>query len=141
MINDSLTNLYEYLFNKFYPQVSENVYYMNPPTSLTTDDSKNGFVVIKVSTIEDKSEFHLNAYAYTRVNICVFIPSMKRGRLNKTLYSRYENAVKEVISNSFDDNSPYTIDDNSMLEYDDFYNHNDITFNLFIKSFKVIINI
>lgn len=141
MIDDSLTNLYEYLFNKFCPQVSKNVYYMNPPTSLTSDDSKNGFIVIKAFEIKDESEFSLGAYATTRVNICAFVPSQKRGRLNKTLYKRFENAVKDVIRNSFnDDKSPYSIVEDSMLEYDDFYNQNDITFNLFIKSFKVIIN-
>lgn len=141
MIDDSLTNLYEYLFDKFCPQVSKNVYYMNPPTSLTSDDSKNGFIVIKAFEIKDESEFSLGAYATTRVNICAFVPSQKRGRLNKTLYKRFENAVKDVIRNSFnDDKSPYSIVEDSMLEYDDFYNQNDITFNLFIKSFKVIIN-
>lgn len=143
MINESRHNLMEYLYNLLYDRVSKNVYLLGVPTELTASDKKDGFVVIRVGSINDASEFSRQAYGWARCYVEAYIPTLSRGRYNKAKYVEWENALNEVINEKAEtpDSDTYTIELDSVLNYDDDDDSNsDNRFFLFVKSFVVTIN-
>lgn len=143
MVEESRIDIYNYLYNLFYGTVTENVYSMNEPQELTDDDTKDGFIVIRVGDIRDDSEFHLSACGWVRVFIEAYIPPMSRGRLDKTKYKAMEDAINQVIDTEIasNTNAHYSIESDGILSMDDNADTNaNNSYYMFIKSFIVNID-
>lgn len=143
MTDESRIGLYDYIYGLFFGVVSDNVYQMNEPQELTESDMKNGFIVIRVGNVYDESEFYLNTYGVARVYIEAYIPPMSRGRLDRTKFKTFEDAINNVINNEIHNGtSPiYSINDDGVLSMDDTLNTNaDNEFYMLIKSFIVTID-
>jgi hypothetical protein len=117
---------------------------MGEPQELTSSDTTNGFIVIRVGNIIDESEFHLNAFGQARVYIVAYIPVRSRGRLDSDKYKEMEKAIMDVISDEVandDESKDYHIIEESLLSSDNFDSTNrDNPYHQFIKSFIVQID-
>lgn len=142
MVNESRIDLYDYLYNLFYDVVTKNVYAMREPSELTQSDSKDGFIVIRVGSINDASEFVGEAYARVRCYVQAFVPPISRGRLDYDKYAVFENAIVNVIKNATEDeNASYYIESDDILSSDAEETENaNNAFYTFIKSFIVVID-
>lgn len=142
MFDNSRIGLYEYLYDLFYGVVMDNVYSISEPQELTESDVQDGFIVIKIDTMLDNSEFDREAYGQVRCNVYVYVPPISRGRLDFDKYKEFEDAVNNVIENArFDRNLKYLVEDGNTLSSDTFEITNaDNTFFMFIKSFIVTIS-
>lgn len=142
MFDNSRIGLYEYLYDLFYGVVTDNVYSISEPQELTESDVQDGFIVIKIDTMLDNSEFDREAYGRVRCNVYVYVPPISRGRLDFDKYKEFEDAVNNVIENArFDRNLKYLVEDGNTLSSDTFEITNaDNTFFMFIKSFIVTIS-
>lgn len=143
MFEKSRIGIYDYLYNLFYNVVTKNVYSMHEPEELTQDDTKGGFIVIRVGDIQDMSEFRANAYGQVRCYVEAYVPPMSRGRLDYAKYEAFEKKIEEVIENAIASggNEDYSIQDEEILSMDtkeDSQSNNQ--YFLFIKSFIVTIN-
>lgn len=141
MINDSRIDIYDYLA-KIMKAVTPNVYSMAEPTENTSSDVDNGFIVTRVGTLNDDSEFSGEAYMWARCTVTAYVPKKTRGRLNKDLYKTFENGINNVIKAEQEDNGGnYYVLPNSVVSMDD-----DETaqqgnqYHVFIKSFVVVID-
>lgn len=142
MVNESRIDLYDYLYNIFYDVVTKNVYSMQEPQELTTSDTKDGFIVIRVGDIYDESEFVGQAYGSVRCYVEAFVPPITRGRLAFDRYKEYEDAITRAIKVAA--NTPhetYIIREGSALSMDggETTNANNLFFT-FVKSFIVDIS-
>lgn len=142
MIDKSRIALYDYLYSLLHGVVTNNVHSMGEPSETTQDEADNGFVVTKVGDIEDESEFEGNAYAWARCYIYAYVPKMSRGRLHKKKYKEYEDAILDVIKNAeTHQDSDYYIMPETTISMDDNANtQKGNQYNLFVKSFIVVIN-
>lgn len=139
MFEAKRTSLYDFVYSLFYNVVTKNVYMMNEPQELTSDDVKNGFIVIRIGNINDESQFNGNAYAWSRVFIEAYVPAKSRGRIDMGKYKRFEDSINDVITQaSQDGESDYTLALESVLSMDgeETSNSNNIFF-MFIKSFII----
>ena len=142
MVDESRTNIYDYLYGIIYDVVTKNVYRIREPQELTKSDTENGFVVIHVGNIVDESEFTGNAYGWVRCNIEAFVPMSKRGIVNKEKYKAFEDSINAVIDNASQDASgTYHVQEGSVLsmDSDEMSTANNAYFT-FIKSFIVNID-
>lgn len=143
MINESRIAIYDYLKTLF-SDVTPNIYRMKIPSDTTADDVKNGFIVIRVGGINDESEFGLDAYGWVRCYVSAYVPQKTRGRLDSTKFSAFEDGINTIIRSLMDvsqNNSEYFIMTDSVLSMDD--DEDTIKgnqYNVFIKSFVVVIN-
>lgn len=140
MLNPSRIDIYDYLYGLFYGEVTENVYSMNEPQELTESDARDGFLVLHVGNLVDESEFSGEAFGEVRCFVEAFIPPISRGRLNKTLYNRYEKAINKVIKDASQvADGSYYIQEGTVvsLDGDEASTANNVYFT-FIKSFIVI---
>lgn len=140
MVNESRSDLNDYLYGLFYGTVTENVYPKGVPTELKESDVKNGFIVIKAGSINDKGEFRKQTYASVRCYVEVYVPVISRGRFNKKRYKELEDAVNEVIDNEIaqPSSTTYTINEDDIFTYDDEEEgRGDNRFHIFIKTFVV----
>lgn len=143
MFSKSRIGVYDYLYGLFYNVVTKNVYSMHEPQELTSSDTKDGFIVIRVGDIQDRSEFTAEAYAQVRCYVEAYVPTMSRGRLDYGKYADYENKIENVLEGAIASggSSPYSIQDDEILSMDtkeDSQSNNQ--YFLLIKSFIVNIN-
>lgn len=115
---------------------------MGEPSETTQDEADNGFVVTQVGDINDESEFDGDAYAWARCYIYAYVPKISRGRLNKKMYRKYEDAILDVIKNAEKhQDSKYYIMPETTISMDE--NHNTQKgnqYSIFAKSFVVVID-
>lgn len=142
MLNNSRLDIYNYLYNLFYDVVTKNVYSMNEPQELTTSDTQDGFIVLRVGNLIDESEFSCEAYGEARVYVEAYVPTKTRGRLDKAKYEYFEREILRVIDKaSKERDGIYHIQDGSMLSMDDMEDSNaNNVFYMFIRSFVVTID-
>lgn len=143
MVNESRLDIYSYIYNLLYGTVSNNVYTMNEPQELTESDVNDGFIVIRVDSVYDNSEFRSETYSQARVFVEAYVPPKSRGRLDKTKYKAFEDAITEAIVDEMNEGTDehYTILSDGILSIDDvdFTNANN-AFYLYVKSFIVNID-
>jgi len=142
MVNESRIDIYDYLYNLFYDVVTKNVYSMQEPQELSASDTKDGFIVIRVGSLNDESEFVGQAYGRVRCYVQAFVPPISRGRLDFKKYKEYEDGINAVIKLATEsDSGTYTIQEESVLSSDaeETSTSNNLFFT-FIKSFVVIID-
>lgn len=143
MVNISRSDINDYLYNLFYEVVTKNVYLIDVPTELTNSDTKDGFMVINIGTLNDESEFSKQTYGWVRCFVEVYVPVLSRGRFNRAKYKEFEDAINEVIENEIANptSEVYSIQDGSTLSADDDEGSNpDNRFTMFIRSFIVNID-
>ena len=140
MFNQSRIDIYDYLYNLFYDVVTKNVYAMREPQELTKNDTENGFLVIRVGSINDEGEFRGESYARVRCYVEAYVPPISRGRLDYDKYHLFEDSITEVIKQESQSGTSeiYDIEEDSVLSSDveETSNANNSYF-LFIKSFVV----
>ena len=142
MLDESRINIYEYLYGKVYNVVTKNVYSMREPQDLSRSDTLDGFVVIHVGDINDRSEFNRQAYGWARCYIEAFVPQAPRGRLDIEKYRAFEDGINDIIytSSKMADDT-YSIDESSVLSMDGSETRNaNNAYYTFIKSFIVNID-
>ena len=143
MVNESRNDLIEYLYNLLYDKVSKNVYPVGVPTELTSSDTTNGFIVIRLGAVNDESEFAKHTFGWVRCYFDVYVPVLSRGRYNKAKYKAMEDAINQIIDETVEDSGSdvYAVQEDSVLSFDDDEHSNaDNRFFLFIKSFIVTID-
>ena len=143
MIEQSRIKIYDFLYNLFYDKVTKNVYAMTVPQELTPSDREDGFLVLRVGSIDDESEFMGETYGRVRCFVQAFIPPISKGRLDWTKYTTWEKEVLEVINTEIQapNSEVYRIESDGILSYDsDEIRNDDNRFNLFIKSFIITID-
>lgn len=142
MVDESRIGIYDYLYSLLYDVVTKNVYSMAEPTDNTKDDAENGFIVTRVGTIQDQSEFSGETYAQVRCYIIAYIPKKTRGRLNKELYKEFEDGILEVIHNAENttDETYYIMPDTTISMDDNETSQKGNQFHTFVKSFIVVID-
>lgn len=144
MLNESRADIYDYLYNLFYGEVTENVYLMEEPQELESTDRNDGFIVIYVGDIRDESEFSRQAYGWVRCYITAYVPPISRGRVDVEKYREFEEAINRVINDEAGsgNNETYSIQEDSIISTDDSDTSNaNNQFFVFIKSFIVNIDI
>lgn len=142
MVEESRIALYEYLKSVF-SGVSENIYSMRVPTENSTEDTKNGFIVIEIGNIVDESEFDLQAYAEVRCFVTAYVPQKTRGRLDSSKYAVFENSINAALHAEIDNPTSdiYYIQRDRILSMDDNEDsQKGNQYNVFVKSFIVTIN-
>lgn len=114
---------------------------MRVPTENTSDDTKNGFIVIMVGAIRDESEFDLQTFGWARCNVIAYVPQKSRGRLDETKYKYFEDGITNAINTAIVQPSPtYAIQSDGILSMDDEEDTNKGNqYNVFVKSFIVTI--
>lgn len=144
MLNGSRLGIYNYVYDRIYDVVTRNVYSMFEPQELTSSDATDGFVVIRVGDVVDRSEFMGEAFAQARVWVEAYVPLKSRGRLDKNKYAAFEDALDDVVRGmiqSDGDDTTYGVEDDGVLsmDTDERANANN-AFALYVKSFVVTIN-
>lgn len=143
MVVESRIGIYNYIYELLYGVVTENVYSMNEPQELTQSDTEDGFIVIRVGSIVDESEFPLQAYGGVRVYLEAYIPPISRGRLDKVKYKAMEDAINAVINEEIANGTSetYSIEPDGIISSDMGEDSNgNNTYYMFIKSFIVNIS-
>lgn len=142
MVKESRIALYDYLKSVF-ADVTQNIYSMRVPTENTTDDTKNGFIVIEIGAIVDESEFDLQTYGEVRCFVTAYVPQKTRGRLDSDKYAAFENSINAALRAEIDSPSSdvYYIQSDRILSMDDNEDsQKGNQYNVFVKSFIVTIN-
>lgn len=142
MVEESRIALYDYLKSVF-ADVTQNIYSMRVPTENTSDDTKNGFIVIEIGAIVDESEFDLQAYGEVRCFVTAYVPQKTRGRLDSDKYAAFENSINAALRAEIDSPSSdvYYIQSDRILSMDDNEDsQKGNQYNVFVKSFIVTIN-
>lgn len=142
MVNNSRIDIYDYLKTLF-TSVSDNIYSMTVPTDNTTDDTEHGFLVTRVGSINDESEFDEQAYGWVRCYVSAYVPKKTRGRLNKDLYKSFEDGITDAIKAAMrtgNTSTYYVIEDKILSLDDDEATVKGNQYHVFIKSFKVAID-
>lgn len=143
MLNESRIDIYDYLYNIFYDVVTKNVYSMREPQELTKSDTTDGFIVIRVGDIIDRSEFSKQAYGEVRCYVQAFVPPISRGRLDYEKYKVFEDAINTAISLAIETggSGDYSIQEDNILSSDaEETSTANNTYFTFIKSFIVTID-
>jgi hypothetical protein len=143
MINDSRSDIYVHM-TTLLRTINPNVYPISKPSALPADAVTNGFIVVTVDPIIDKSQFELNAYAKSRVYIECFIPSSKSqgyvGMIDTPKYKAMQDAVNTLVKAQSDiREGSYFINKDSLLSTDDFYTNGTNSFFVYITSFVLTI--
>lgn len=143
MVNDSSIELYDYLYKLFYNVVSKNVYCMDVPQELTDSDVQDGFLVVHVGSINDRSEFARETYGMVRCYVEAYVPPISRGRLNINKFDEFERGINDVIKNAAKQTGGiYGVQEEGVLSsgvMDADYQNN--AFHVFFKSFLVSIDV
>ena len=116
---------------------------MNESQDLTESDVKDGFIVIRVGTMVEESEFKGEAFGWCRVFVEAYVPPMSRGRLDEEKYYAFESSINTAIDNEVDNgtNKDYSIIEDGIISWDDFDDSNaNNVFYKFVKSFRVQID-
>lgn len=144
MFNDSRIDIYDYISDMLNGVVSDSVYKMYEPESLTSDAVKNGFIVIKVGELNNESEFGYSTYAWVRCYIEAYVPIKNNGELNEARYKEMEDGINMVINladESGENGNGYSLDADNVISYDDGRVHTaGNMFHIFGKSFTVDIH-
>lgn len=138
----SRKDLYSYVASMFVGIVKG--IYKHMPTSLSPEDTTNGFIVIRMGNIDDSSEFYGNTYAKTRIYVECYVPDVNttttNGVMSTTKYDAMQQAVDDKIDAECEKvNQTYTISRESILSSDDTYVNKAVSFMVYITSFQVII--
>lgn len=141
MYNESRTDIYDYLCDLVKANVTNNVYVIGEPQDLTTSDKNNGFVVVKVGSVNDQSQFDREAYGWARVYLTAYVPSGTRGRVNKEKYTDFENKINAMINDAeLVSHNNFVVVKNSTLSMDSVaYSTANNLFHTFIKSFRILV--
>ena len=141
-MNVSRKDLYSYVATMFVGVVKG--IYRHMPTSLSSEDTANGFIVLRMGNIEDESEIFLNAYAKTRIYVECYVPDVNTSTTNGVMSTTKYDAMQQAVDNKIDAecekvNQTYTISRESILSSDDTYVNKAVSFMVYITSFQVII--
>lgn len=143
MYNESRIAIYNYL-KPLFSGVTQNIYSMRVPTENTDDDTKNGFIVIQVGGINDESEFGLDTFGWVRCYVTAYVPQKTRGRLDAKKYAEFEDGINSVIRSLLtspqNEDSYYILPDSVLSMDDDEDTNKGNQYNVFVKSFVVVIN-
>ena len=141
-MNISRIDLYEYIKGFFVGEsntIFNNIHYGEIPQILTDSDSKHGFVVIRLGTMDDNSEIALNTYVTLRCYIECYMP-LYNGTVNTTKYKKVQEAVDSVIKRECSKvNAQYNINTDSLLSADGYFNNNNNSSFGYIASFQITI--
>ena len=113
---------------------------MGEPTENTTQETKDGFVVIDIGGIEDESEFYGQAHAQVRCYIVSYIPKKTRGKLDDSKYREMEQSIESVILGEMQTPSNpnyYIVDDGVISMESEETTQKGNQYHLYIKSFVV----
>ena len=143
MINESRSDIYVHMVTLL-RAISPNVYPISKPSALPADAITNGFIVVTLDPIIDKSQFEMEAYARSRVYIECFVPSSKdqgyAGVIDIQKYKPMQDAVNALIKAQSDiRDGAYLINKDSLLSTDDFYTNGTNSFFVYITSFVLTI--
>ena len=138
----SRKDLYSYTASMFVGIVKG--IYRHMPTALSTEDTANGFIVIRMGDIKDDSEIIGNTDAKTRIYVECYVPDVNttttNGVMSTTKYDAIQQAVDDRIDTECDKvNQTYTISRDGILSSDDTYVNKANSFMVYITSFQVII--
>lgn len=133
--------IYQYVHSLFNKKVTNSIFPIEIPTGLDEKEKSKGFMVVKLGSIRDRSEFDLNAYATVRVTLEMYIPPKTRGRVNDTAFSEAEDKITSIIEKEIETpTGNYSISSDGILSSDTIYNSNDNMFFVYLKSFVININ-
>ena len=139
MIDESRIDIYDYLCGLLKP-ITSNVYAMDAPQELTTSDTTDGFIVVRLGDVHDESEFDLETYGWVRAFVEAYVPHKSRGRLDRTKYKAFEDDINYAIRSEMKvpTSTKYFLEQETILSMDDLEDTNsDNAYNMFIKSFIV----
>lgn len=141
MLDNSRIAIYEYI-ETLMKNVSDNIYPMGEPSENTESDVDDGFIVIRVGTLNDDSEFEGEAYAWARCTVTAYVPKKVHGRLNKEIYEYFEDEINTIIKDAQSDteNAIYILPDSVVSMDDDENLQQGNQYHVFIKSFVVVID-
>lgn len=121
--------------------VSNNIYRISVPPTLSADAAKNGFIVLQMGEVIDNSEFtYGDTYSRARFYVQCYVPSTSSGLMNTSKYDKIQQSVDSIIDAEIaKTNQPYSIQQDGVLSMDDFFTNNDKSFYVYTKSFLVTI--
>lgn len=142
MYSITRTELYGFVYDLVYDEeVCKNVYLANEPQELTESDVNDGFVVIRIGSVSDDSEFTEEAYGRVRVYIEAYVPPKSRGRLDTDKMLAYEDAISLAVRRASQSSDGFAVLEDSMLSSDIYEETNaNNQYFVFIKSFVVLID-
>lgn len=142
MYSITRTELYGFVYDLVYDEeVCKNVYLANEPQELSESDVNDGFVVIRIGSVSDDSEFTEEAYGRVRVYIEAYVPPKSRGRLDTDKMLAYEDAISLAVRRASQSSDGFAVLEDSMLSSDIYEETNaNNQFFVFIKSFVVLID-
>lgn len=143
MLNESRIGIYNYVKGLLTNATTAAIYPMYEPQELTEADTTNGFIIIRVGQLNDESQFRGMTYAWARVFVEAYVPPLKRGRLNTSLYETLETEISTAIETEIDQgiDATYCIEDDGVLSMDgsDDSNANNL-YHMYVKSFIVTVH-
>ena len=142
-MNVSRKDLYLYVVDMLY-DITKNVYPKEIPTTLSSDATNNGFIVIRMQQMKDFSEFDLDTYVQVRVSVECYVPNINtndtQGRLSTKKFDDMQKAVDAKIKAECEKvNQTYSISRDGILSDDDTYTNKAYSFSVYITSFLVTI--
>lgn len=140
-MNISRQDIYSYV-TTLLKNVATNIYRIEMPETLTSDATKNGFIILKMGSIKDSSEINLETYAQTRMYVECYIPSMQvDGTINTTKYKAAQDAIDNIVNAECQKpNQTYTINrDDGILSTEDYFTNKTNSFFVYITSFLITI--
>lgn len=141
MVNESRIAIYDYLSGMM-KAVTPRVYSMAEPEVNTEADVDEGFLVVRVGTLNDDSEFSGNAYMWARCYVTAYVPKKTNGRLDKERYKTYEDGVNDVIrrATATKEGTYYILPDSTVSMDDDESAQKGNQYHVFTKSFVVVVD-
>lgn len=117
-----------------------NIYRIEIPQTLTSDATKNGFIILKMGSLNDSSEMGLNTYAQVRMYVECYIPAMQAdGTINTSKYKAAQDAIDIIVNaECLKQNQTYTISrDDGVLSTEDYFTNKTNSFFIYITSFLI----
>lgn len=142
-MNVSRKDIYSYVASLF-TSVSKNIFRIDIPITLNADAASNGFIVLKLDTLSDNSEFDLSTFATVRMYVECYVHTTQvdgiSGLMNTAKYDAAQKAIDTIIeAECKKQNQTFSISNDGILSMDDFYSNNTDAFSVYIKSFKITI--
>jgi len=138
-MNISRQDIYTYI-TSLLKDITNNIYRIEMPQILVSDAIKNGFIILKLGSLNDFSEIGLNTYTQVRMYIEYYVPAMQSdGTINTSKYKIAQEAIDDIINaECLKKNSIYSINrDDGILSMEDYYTNNTNSFFLYITSILI----